>query len=159
MDVVDAVTRSRMMAGIRTKNTRPEIRVRKALHGLGLRFARSDWGLPGKPDLVLPRWKVAVFVHGCFWHWHGCQLSKLPESNRDFWWTKLARNKERDTHSTNLLLKSGWRVAIIWECAIRGKDAESRFAGRMNGLARWIRDEFSQDTYVMSGIQTVQNSI
>ena len=92
-DIVDTVTRSRMMAGIQSKNTRPEIIVRKALHARGFRYSLHSKSLPGKPDIVMPKWKVVIFVHGCFWHWHGCRLSKLPASNPDFWSAKLAGNQ------------------------------------------------------------------
>jgi DNA mismatch endonuclease (patch repair protein) len=98
IDVVDPATRSRMMSEIRSTNTRPEIKVRKALHALGFRFARISFGLPGTPDVVLPHWTFAVLLHGCCWHWNGCQLSKLPASNEEFWFTKLSANRVRDAH-------------------------------------------------------------
>lgn len=141
------------MAGIRSHNTKPEVKVRKALHALGFRFGRKSSGLPGKPDVVLPRWKVAVFVHGCFWHQHGCHLSKLPTSNENFWFAKLSANKERDSRVSTQLLMDGWRVLTIWECVLRGRDAEDLFDSIMGGVAHWIREEPDQKTYVVPSVQ------
>lgn len=143
-DVVDAATRSRMMAGIGGKNTQPELLVRKELHRRGLRYVLNGAGLPGRPDVVLPKWKVAVFVHGCFWHWHGCALSKLPANNRPFWETKLDANTSRDTVALLSLLSAGWRVATVWECALRGKDAMAKLPFRMDTLASWIQHPSAQ---------------
>ncbi|QDI04234.1 DNA mismatch endonuclease Vsr [Xanthomonas cerealis pv. cerealis] len=113
-------TRSRMMSGIRGKNTRPEIAVRSFLHRNGLRFRLHGPQLPGKPDIVLPRWNAVVFVHGCFWHGHlGCRYFKLPKTRVDFWKTKINDNSRRDSLAVDLLREAGWRVAIIWECALR----------------------------------------
>src|SRR5690242_13476919 len=119
MDVVDARTRSRMMRGIRGSGTLPERQVRSALHAFGFRFARSNNKLPGRPDIVLPLWKVAVFVHGCFWHQHECKFSKLPRSNTQFWVPKLNANVDRDERVLLTLLSADWRVAVVWECATR----------------------------------------
>ena len=139
------------MAGIRGKNTKPEIEVRKALHGLSFRFGRTNARLPGTPDIVLPRWKVAVFVNGCFWHWHGCHLSKLPASNKDFWLAKLSANRERDARVLTQLNAMGWRVVTIWECALRGSHAEKTFHSEMKGVARWIREEPTEKSVVVTG--------
>jgi DNA mismatch endonuclease, patch repair protein len=141
VDIVDSLTRSRMMSGIRGKDTQPEVMVRRALHARGLRFGIKQTRLPGRPDIVLPRWKVAVFVHGCFWHWHGCQLSKMPTSNREFWEKKLAGNQDRDSRAQIALISMGWRVAMIWECSLRGQAARARFDTVMDELAQWIRDQ------------------
>ena len=149
VDIVNPETRSRMMAGIRSRDTKPEIRVRKALHALGFRFALSSRSLPGKPDVVLPKWKVAVFVHGCFWHLHGCHLSKTPASNTEFWTEKLGKNVERDSRMVAKLLEEGWRVLIIWECALKGRYAEEVFGTEMSGIANWIREKPDQKTYVV----------
>ena len=91
-DVVDRKTRSRMMSGIRGKNTRPELLIRKGLHARGFRFRLHDKRLPGKPDLVLPKYSAVIFVHGCFWHGHDCHLFKWPQSRREFWRKKITRN-------------------------------------------------------------------
>jgi DNA mismatch endonuclease, patch repair protein len=138
-DVVDAATRSRMMANITSKNTKPELLVRHQLHARGLRYVLGGAGLPGRPDIVLPKWKVAVFVHGCFWHWHACHLSRLPSTNRSFWRTKLGKNQTRDTVSTLALVSGGWRVAVVWECALRGSAPLQHLAKQMNALAKWIK--------------------
>lgn len=119
-DVVDTNTRSRMMAGIRGKNTTPEIRLRKALHRAGFRFRIHDAKLPGRPDIILPRYRAAIFVHGCFWHRHeGCRNASVPKSNAAFWEEKFRNNVERDRRNIRGLRAEGWRVAVVWECAIR----------------------------------------
>ena len=118
-DIVSKATRSRMMAGIRGKNTKPEITVRSHLHGLGLRFRLHVRDLPGKPDIVLPRWRAIVQVHGCFWHQHtGCRFAYMPASNRTFWRTKLRGNFARDQRNNELLRLLGWRVFVVWECEV-----------------------------------------
>ena len=118
-DIVSKATRSRMMAGIRGKNTKPEVTVRSYLHGLGLRFRLHVLDLPGKPDIVLPRWRTVVQVHGCFWHQHpSCRFAYMPASNRNFWRTKLRSNFERDQRNNELLRQLGWRVFVMWECEV-----------------------------------------
>ena len=139
VDTVDAATRSRMMAGIKSRNTKPETTIRKGLHACGFRYRLSTKGVPGKPDLVLPKWRTVVLVHGCFWHRHDCALSKLPTSNVQFWQTKLAATKRRDDEVKTLLAADGWRVAVVWECATRGKYAQDRLPWVLDTLARWIR--------------------
>jgi DNA mismatch endonuclease (patch repair protein) len=138
-----------MMAGVRSRNTKPEIKVRKALHAQGFRFSRSSLNLAGKPDVVLPKWKVVVFVHGCFWHLHGCHLSKTPASNTGFWIEKLSKNVERDRKVVDKLLEKGWRVLIIWECSMRGKHAEEVFGSKISEVANWIREKSDQKTFVV----------
>jgi len=119
-DIVSPAVRSQMMSGIRGKNTRPEVRVRQLLHRLGYRFRLHRKDLPGSPDLVLPRHRLAVFVHGCFWHMHaGCRFSKMPGTRTDFWLAKLERNRERDRSTALALEAAGWRVLVIWECLLR----------------------------------------
>ena len=139
-DVVDAQTRSRMMAGIRSSNTKPEKLVRTALHRRGLRFARSSLGLAGRPDAVMPRWKVVVFVNGCFWHLHGCNLSKIPSSNPEFWTAKLFANKARDKKNFQALVEAGWHILTVWECALRGPRARVHFDQKMDEVTNWVRD-------------------
>lgn len=135
-DVVDARTRSRMMAGIRSKNTHPEMIVRRALFAAGFRFRLHRRDLPGVPDIVLPGRKVAMFVHGCFWHLHrNCRYSKLPATRRDFWREKLMHNAARDRKVIDALATLGWRVLIVWECAIR--DVVRR-ASLSSDLDAWI---------------------
>lgn len=139
-DVVDAATRSRMMAGIRSKNTRPEMIIRRALHARGFRYSLHSKDLPGKPDIVMPKWRVVLFVHGCFWHMHGCSLSQLPQGNADFWSRKLFANLRRDEVVKRQLTDSGWRIATIWECATKGKKAVEGLPDATGVLADWIRD-------------------
>ncbi len=117
-DIVDAATRSRMMANIRSKNTKPERIVRSFLHRAGLRF-RLHADLPGKPDLVLPKYHAVVFVHGCFWHRHeGCRFATTPASNTAFWQEKFADNVRRDAGVEQQLKEMGWRVLVIWSCEL-----------------------------------------
>ena len=139
-DVVDAATRSRMMAGIQSKNTKPETLIRKALHARGFRYSLHPKRLPGKPDIVMPKWRVVIFVHGCFWHRHGCSLSKMPTTNVAFWEAKLAANQRRDTLSKQQLAEAGWRVATVWECSTRSKAAAQNLPVLLDDLGRWIRD-------------------
>lgn len=123
-DIVDPATRSRMMSGIGGRNTKPEIVVRKALFAAGFRFRLHRKDLPGCPDIVLPGRRIAVFVHGCFWHAHpGCRYAKLPASRRELWETKLAANVERDRRAIDALLSADWRVLVVWECATRSVKA------------------------------------
>jgi len=119
-DIVDAETRSRLMSGIRATNTRPEIRIRRILHRSGFRFRLHVTDLPGKPDIVLPRFRAVVLVHGCFWHGHSCPLFKWPSTRSDFWRKKIGKNQENDDKARSALRMQEWRVATIWECAVKG---------------------------------------
>lgn len=120
IDVVDSETRSRMMAGIRGKNTRPEMLVRRFLHGHGFRYRLHVKRLPGQPDLALPKWRVVILVHGCFWHRHeGCRYSTMPTSNVEHWRAKFQDNVVRDRRNVRELLDTGWSVIILWECGLR----------------------------------------
>src|SRR6056297_1216608 len=120
-DIVDKSTRSRMMAGIRGKDTRPEMVVRRALHALGFRYRLNVRSLPGTSDLVLPKSRAVVFIHGCYWHRHeGCRYATAPATNREFWTLKFAANVARDARNVRDLRGAGWRVGIIWECALKG---------------------------------------
>jgi DNA mismatch endonuclease, patch repair protein len=120
VDVVDKATRSRMMSGIRGKNTKPELILRQGLHAKGFRF-RIHANLPGRPDLVLPKWDAVIFVHGCFWHSHQCHLFKWPKSRDDFWKAKISGNAARDEQNIARLLVDGWRVGVVWECSLKGR--------------------------------------
>lgn len=123
VDVVSPGDRSRMMAGIRGKNTTPELIVRRLLFALGYRFRLHRRELPGAPDIVMVGRKVAVFVHGCFWHMHqGCRFARMPTTRSDFWRAKLEANVERDQRSVDRLRASGWRVLCVWECSTRNAD-------------------------------------
>jgi DNA mismatch endonuclease, patch repair protein len=125
MDTVDSQTRSKIMASVGQKDTGAEILLRTALHRVGLRYRLHDRALPGSPDLVLPRFRAVVFVHGCYWHRHGCYRSTVPKSRREFWTDKFDANRLRDERSVNSLLEKGWRVLTVWECALKGKTALS----------------------------------
>jgi DNA mismatch endonuclease (patch repair protein) len=110
-----------MMAGIRSRNTKPEIFIRHALHARGFRYRLHPRQVPGVPDLTLPRYRAAVFVHGCFWHGHDCPLFRLPGTRPDFWLAKIERNRARDAEVTAALDAQGWRQLVVWECALRGR--------------------------------------
>ena len=110
-----------MMAGITGKNTKPELIVRKGLHAMGFRYRLHAPNLPGKPDLVFPRYKAVIFVNGCFWHGHGCHLFKWPSTRKVFWKEKITGTMERDKRKLAALLCEGWRTLVIWECALKGK--------------------------------------
>lgn len=126
VDIVDNATRSRMMSGIRGKDTKPELAVRRFLHAHGLRFRISPKHVPGKPDIVLARYRTAILVHGCFWHRHpGCRKATTPATNCEFWQTKFAANIARDRHVQGLLAADGWRSIVVWECEISDVRLES----------------------------------
>ena len=129
--------RHKCMSAIRGKNTKPEILVRKGLHVRGFRFRLQDRRLPGRPDIVLPKYGVAIMVNGCFWHGHkGCRYATMPKSNVEFWDAKIARNRHRDEVTTAHLEALGWTVITIWECELR---ANSQLDDRLDALAEEIR--------------------
>jgi DNA mismatch endonuclease (patch repair protein) len=142
MDTVDRQTRSRIMSSVGQKDTGPEMLLRAALHRAGLRFRLHDRTLPGSPDLVLPRFRSVVFVHGCYWHSHGCHRSTIPKSDTEFWLTKFRANKHRDKQNVQLLLEDDWRVMIVWECAITGKSAQSAAELTANVYA-WLKSSMA----------------
>lgn len=145
-DIVSPEKRSSMMAGIRGGNTRPEIGIRSLLHKAGYRYVIGGKDLPGKPDIVLPKYKVAIFVHGCFWHGHEkCSLFRLPKSRVEFWDKKIGGNIIRDSKKKRELLREGWRVCTVWECALKGKSklAANLLAARISG---WIKSDSRQKT-------------
>lgn len=126
------------MAGIRGKNTKPEMAVRRGLHALGFRYRLHPRWLPGKPDLYLPKYKAAVFISGCFWHGHGCSLFKVPGSRTDFWLTKISQNRARDALVEQALISGGLRCLTIRECAIRGPGSIGLEA-TLTSAAAWLR--------------------
>ncbi len=136
-DIVDPMTRSRMMSGIRGKNTKPELIVRSLLHKQGFRFRLHKKDLPGTPDLVLPKYRAVIFIHGCFWHGHDCSFFKLPASRSDFWQKKIQGNRLRDFRCLQELQNMGWRSLVIWECAIRGKSPSS-MKGLVECIGNWL---------------------
>lgn len=135
-DIVDAATRSRMMSGIRGRNTKPETLIRSLLHRHGFRFRLHAKELPGKPDMVFPRYRAVIFVHGCFWHGHECPLFKWPATRAEFWHDKIKKNRENDRRAIDSLLTEGWRVCVVWECSVRG--AGKDIDGLVQRLADWI---------------------
>lgn len=137
MDVVEPAVRSRMMAGIRGKNTKPEMLVRRCLSAAGFRYRLHRRDLPGAPDIALPGAKIAIFVHGCFWHVHqGCRFAAIPATRPEFWKAKLQGNVERDEGSIAKLAMLGWRVLVVWECATRSAEA----ATLCGAVIRWIEE-------------------
>lgn len=134
-DFLSPVERSERMSRIRSKDTRPELLLRKALHRLGLRYRLHGTGLPGKPDLVFPRYKAVVFVHGCFWHHHtDCKIATTPKSNTTFWLEKFEKNVARDTRVASELEALGWRVFIVWECELTSTTRAHATSERLHGL-------------------------
>ncbi len=138
MDSVDPVRRSAIMRSVRQRNTGPEMALRQALHALGLRYRLHAKELPGRPDIVFRPRKACVFVHGCFWHRHGCWKTTTPKSNADFWNDKFRANVARDAKAVETLVAAGWRVATIWECGLTGKADPAACA---EYVARWLAGE------------------
>lgn len=139
------------MRAIKSKNTRPEMIVRSGLHRQGLRFRIHPKELPGKPDLVFPRFGAAIFVHGCFWHGHDCPLFKIPATREDFWMSKISANQIRDSRDATALSKLGWRVATVWECALKGQ-GKLPLDTVIDELARWLHDRESKTIELRSAI-------
>jgi len=138
MAISPLLNRSQVMSHIRGKNTKPEILVRKGLHARGFRFRLHNKKLPGSPDVVLPKYGVAIMVNGCFWHGHkGCRYATKPKTNVGFWETKIARNRHRDEVTNAHLEALGWHVITVWECELRGK---SEAASKLDALAEEIRE-------------------
>jgi DNA mismatch endonuclease (patch repair protein) len=127
MDTVDRETRSRIMKSVPQKDTKPEMHLRKALHGMGFRYRLHDKRLPGSPDLVFPKYKAVIFVHGCFWHRHGCKKTTTPSTREDFWKAKFKTNVERDKRNVRELEAAGWCVLVIWECELMKGDENGLF--------------------------------
>ncbi len=134
MDVVSPEIRSRMMQGIRSKDTLPEFAVRSCAHGLGLRFRLHDRKLPGRPDLVFARHSTVIFVNGCFWHRHTCRWTSTPKTRPEFWQAKFAANQARDAIKRAELEMAGWRVIVVWECETRDEDVLRLRLARLFGL-------------------------
>jgi len=135
-DVHSSSVRSKNMQAIKAQDTKPEMVVRRMLHRMGFRYRLHVRSLPGTPDIVLPKYHAIVQVQGCFWHGHNCHYFRLPETRREFWEGKINGNRCRDQKAHRALLQEGWRVALIWECALKGK-AKREFSGM---LSEWIRN-------------------
>ncbi|MCY0093865.1 very short patch repair endonuclease [Hoeflea ulvae] len=152
-DIVDQQTRSRMMSGIRGKNTKPELALRRALHAHGFRFRLHSDKVHGRPDLVLPKYHAVVFVHGCFWHRHeGCRYTTIPATRPEFWQAKFDANVARDSVVRKRLLKDEWRVATVWECALRKPD---QVAASEELLSAWL---LSDEDQIDIGEESAQRS-
>lgn len=133
VDTVDKETRSRIMRRVRGKDTKPEMLLRKALFARGFRYRLHDHNLPGKPDMVFPKFKAVIFVHGCFWHGHTCSKFRLPKSNINYWIHKIKRNQINDNNHLSKLYSQGWRVLIVWECALASMENYDRIACWLKG--------------------------
>ncbi|WP_312843349.1 very short patch repair endonuclease [Diaphorobacter nitroreducens] len=135
-DIVSSTKRSQMMSGIKSRNTLPEMLVRKALFAMGHRFRLHRRDLPGTPDIAMPGRKIAIFVHGCFWHAHqGCQYAKIPSTRAEFWTAKLQGNADRDRRAADELAAMGWRVLNVWECSTRDPGSIAKLT---EALRAWI---------------------
>src|SRR3546814_191591 len=137
-DVVSIDVRSRMMSGIRSTNTKPEMILRRGLHAAGFRFRLHDRRLPGKPDLVFPRYSAVLFAHGCFWHGHNCHLFRLPATRTDFWAAKIDRNRQVDQRSEEALRTLSIRTGIVWECSLKGR-TRLPLDTVLGSCAEWLR--------------------
>jgi DNA mismatch endonuclease, patch repair protein len=137
-DIVNKATRSRMMAGIKGKDTSPELQIRRVLHSHGFRYRLHVKTLPGKPDIVLPKYRTAIFVHGCFWHQHpGCKRAVMPASNARFWKVKLDGNTRRDVHNIRELERLGWQCLVVWECELNCSTTQKHLIRNVQqGLSR-----------------------
>ena len=129
--------RSKMMSRVRSKNTSPELRIRSALFASGFRYRIHLKALPGCPDIVLPKYRAVICVHGCFWHGHSCKAGKLPATNVEFWTTKISKNKERDLSMVSELNHLGWKILIVWECSIK-RSRETAFDNVIDRISTWI---------------------
>ncbi len=144
-DIVDRRTRSKMMSAVRAKNTTIEVEIRLRLFAQGFRYRLHARDLPGTPDMVLPKYSTVIFVHGCFWHYHGCSRSTIPETRRNWWRKKLEDNKIRDAKTLAELRKNGWRVVVIWECSVRrpGVERQKALDSVCLSVVKFLRSEKS----------------
>ncbi|MEX0959540.1 MAG: DNA mismatch endonuclease Vsr [Burkholderiales bacterium] len=144
-DIVDRATRSRMMSGIRSRDTRPERVIRSLLHRSGFRFRLHPTNIPGRPDIALPKYRAAIHIHGCFWHGHDCSLFRMPATRKQFWKDKIGRNRARDDQVIAATLEIGWRHLTVWECAFRGPD-QLGLGKTGNRICKWIKSRNRQGT-------------
>ncbi len=152
MDSISREKRSRIMASIRGKDTKPELTVRRYLHACGFRYRLHDRRLPGKPDLVLRKYRTCIFVNGCFWHGHDCGRYREPGTNTEFWRGKIARNRERDVEVQGKLAAMGWHCLTVWECELGKAAMENTLASLEYTLARiFLEDRAIGDAPVGGG--------
>jgi DNA mismatch endonuclease, patch repair protein len=155
MDTLSKSERSARMSLVRSTDTKPELLVRRLVHGLGYRYRLHVPKLPGRPDIVFPRMRKVIFVHGCFWHRHPrCHLARLPKSKLSFWVPKLTLNRRRDVLNIRRLRHAGWQVEVIWECQIEGPELLQSTIAMMFGAKRWTiwRGEWTRDWQVERGV-------
>ena len=155
MDSLTPAQRSERMSRIKGSGTGPEVRLAAELKKTRFKFTLNDSSLPGKPDFVFPRYKVAVFVHGCFWHGHVCQKGRIPKTNSDFWHNKILRNRKRDARVIRELRTRGWSVLTVWECKIKTSDACSNEALR---VLRWLRKKMAILSQLRKDTPVMENS-
>lgn len=136
-DVLSSMQRSYCMSRIRGKDTKPERLIRNALFAMGFRYRLHQRSLPGCPDLVLSKYRAVIFVHGCLWHKHGCELFRWPKTNAEFWRKKITRNSRNDAENLVKLKSAGWRVLVVWECSLRGK-RRLKPETLIDQIARWL---------------------
>jgi DNA mismatch endonuclease (patch repair protein) len=139
-DIVPPEVRSRMMAGIRGRDTKPELMLRKGLYAAGFRYRLHVKDLPGRPDMVFPRHRAVLFAHGCFWHGHDCHLFRWPSSRQDWWREKITRNRAVDVRSEAALAEAGWRLGVVWECALKGR-TRLPLLDVLEACAAWLRSD------------------
>ena len=139
-DSVSKAKRSDIMARVGSKDTKPELLIRRGLHARGFRFRLHDRKLPGKPDMVFPRYRSVIHVNGCFWHGHSCRLYRFPKTNRVYWREKIRRNIERDSANVESLRAGGWRILKIWECCVKGK-ARQPVEKVLSSASEWLLSE------------------
>lgn len=139
-DIVPPEVRSRMMAGIRGRDTKPELVLRKGLHAAGFRYRLHVKDLPGKPDMVFPRHRAVLFAHGCFWHGHDCHLFRWPSTRQEWWREKITRNRAVDARSEAALAEAGWRLGVVWECALKGR-TRLPFGEVLEACVAWLRSD------------------
>ena len=137
-DIYSKRKRSEIMSKISGTETKPEILVRKYLFSKGFRFRKNDKRLPGRPDIVLPKYKTVIFIHGCFWHGHHCKAGKLPETNKEFWGNKINSNIERDKKNQHKLEKLGWKIIIVWQCKLKNKKMMTK---KLKEIEQKIKDK------------------
>lgn len=146
MDTVSAEQRSLNMAKIHSKDTKPEVFLRSALHKAGFRFRKNDKRYLGTPDIFLPHYNAVIFIHGCFWHGHkNCRLFRLPKTNVEFWKNKIGRNMARDKKVISAYLDNCYRVAVVWECSITGKQKEQKLSKVTEEISLWLEEDLTEN--------------
>ena len=146
MDKITKEKRSWNMSQVHSKDTKPEQGIRSALHKIGFRFRKNDSRLPGKPDIVLPHYRTVIFVNGCFWHGHkNCRLFRLPKTNVEFWKNKIERNIARDKKVISAYLDNCYRVAVVWECSITGKQKEQKLSKVTEEISLWLEEDLTEN--------------